>query len=195
MKLVWKYGRLSFISFLKSSIPLATSIIHTKISVPFHSISCPGFRFYIIITIVTFTPTVVARLKIRKRHDFEKIASAFGSFSTLSLPSSLPLPTSFIKALPLPRKIHCFRFHIPDTKLLQIRIIKTNFILIWINLIRYIAIKIWAFLAAFCWNLILYSYTYSKITSTTWYFTILVNTFSLFFFAFWALTTRISFLS
>ena len=32
-----------------------------------HSIPWPGCRFYIVIIIATFTPAVVARLKIRKR--------------------------------------------------------------------------------------------------------------------------------
>ena len=38
MELAWKYGILSSILFLKSSIPfhLASSIFHTEISVPFH---------------------------------------------------------------------------------------------------------------------------------------------------------------
>ena len=83
----------------------------------FHSITCPGCRFYIIIIIiVTFYPYGCSQVKNPEAPDFEKIASASGSFSTLSLPSSLPLPTSFIKVLPLPRKInrfHRFRFQLP----------------------------------------------------------------------------------
>ena len=45
--------------------------------------------------------------------DFEKIASASGSFSTLWLPSSLPLPTSFIKVLPLPQNFNRFQLPLP----------------------------------------------------------------------------------
>ena len=91
---------------------LASSIFHTEISVPFHfpfhSIPCPGCRFYIIIIIVTIYPNGCSQVKNPEAPDFEKIASASGSFSTLSLPSSLPLPTSFIKVLPLPQKINRF---------------------------------------------------------------------------------------
>ena len=85
---------------------------------PFHSILCPGCRFYIIIIIVTFYPNGCSQVENPEAPDFEKIASASGFFSTVSLSSSLPLPTSFIKVLPLPlpQKInhfHRFRFHIP----------------------------------------------------------------------------------
>ena len=73
----------------------------------FHSIPCPGCRFYIIIVIVTFYPNGCSQVENPEAPDFEKIASASGSFLTLSL----PLPTSFIKVLPLPQKINCF--HIP----------------------------------------------------------------------------------
>ena len=122
---VWK---LSSIPFLKSSIPfhtiLASSILHAEISVPFHfpfhSIPCPGCRFYNIIIIVPFYPNGGSRFENPEAPDFEKIASASSSFSTLLLPSSLP--TSFIKVFPL--RFHkklttstastsSFRFHIP----------------------------------------------------------------------------------
>ena len=73
---------------------------------PFHSIPCPGCRFYIII-IVTFYPNGCSQVENPEAPDFEKIASASGSFSTLSL----PLSTFFIKVLPLPQKFN--RFHIP----------------------------------------------------------------------------------
>ena len=84
---------------------LASSIFHTEISVPFHfpfhSIPCPGCLFYIIIIFsVIFHPNGCSQVENPEAPDFEKIASASGSFSTLSLPSSLP--TSFIKVLPLP---------------------------------------------------------------------------------------------
>ena len=67
----------------------------------------PNCRFYIIIIVVTFYPNGCSQFENPEAPDFEKIASASGSFSTLSLPSSLPLPTSFIKVLPLllPQKI------------------------------------------------------------------------------------------
>ena len=109
MKLVWKYGRLSSISFLKSSIPFHSGIFHIPYR-NFRSIPCPGCRFYIIIIIVTFYPNGCSQVENSEAPDFEKIASASGSFSTVSLPSSLPLPTSFIKVLPLPQKIN--RFHV-----------------------------------------------------------------------------------
>ena len=54
--------------------------------------------------IVTFYPNDCNQLENPEAPDFEKIASASSSFSTLSLPSSLPLPPSFIKVLPLPQK-------------------------------------------------------------------------------------------
>ena len=57
-------------------------------------------------------------LKIWKRLILNKNASASSSFSTFSPPSSLLLPTYFIKLLPLPQKLTAssFRFHIPDYK-------------------------------------------------------------------------------
>ena len=52
MELVWKYGRLSSISFLKSSIPFHSGIFHIPyrnfrfipFHFPFHSIPCSGFN-------------------------------------------------------------------------------------------------------------------------------------------------------
>ena len=113
MKLVWKYGRLSSISFLKYSIPfwyLPYSIPKFPFHSIFHSIPCPGCRFYIIIIIiVTFYPNGCSQVENPEAPDFEKIASASGSFSTLSL----PLPTSFIKVLLLPQKINRFQLPLP----------------------------------------------------------------------------------
>ena len=100
----------------------ASSIFHTKLFVSFHSIPCPGCRFNIII-IVTLYPNGCSQFQNPEAPDFEKIASAFSSFSTLSLPSLLSLPISFSKMLllPLPQKLTAFttssflfRFHIPD---------------------------------------------------------------------------------
>ena len=114
MELVWKYGRLFFIPFLKSSILFHSgifySIFHTEISISFHfpfqSIPCPGCRFFIIIIIVvTFYSNGCSQFENPEELDFEKIAFASSSFSTLSLPSSLPLPTTFIKVLPPPQKL------------------------------------------------------------------------------------------
>ena len=67
-----------------------------------------------IILIVTFYPNDCSQFENSEAIDFEKIASASSSFSTLSLLSSLPLPTSFIKVFPLPQKINRFHFHISD---------------------------------------------------------------------------------
>ena len=85
---------------------LASSIFHTEIFVPFHflfhSIPCPGCRFYINIIIVTFYPTVVARLKIWKRMILKKL---------------LPLPAPFqhfrcrVRFRFQPFSSECFRFH------------------------------------------------------------------------------------
>ena len=59
------------------------------------------------ITIVAFYPNNCSQFENPETPYLEKIASASSSFSTLSLPSSLPLLTSLIKALPLslPQKI------------------------------------------------------------------------------------------
>ena len=94
MNLLRKYGRLSSISFLKSSIPFHSGIFHIPYR-NFHTLPCPDFRIL---------PINIG------------ITSASSFFSTLSLPSWLPLPTSFIKVLPLPQKInrfHRFRFQLP----------------------------------------------------------------------------------
>ena len=124
MELGWKYGKLSSIPFLKSSISFHSGIFHypyrnfrsISFHFPFHSIPCPSCRFYIIIVSVTFYPDGCSQVENPEAPGFEKIASASGSFSTLPLPSSLPLPTFFIKVLPLPQKInrfHHFRFQLP----------------------------------------------------------------------------------
>ena len=52
MELVWKYGRLSSIPFLKSSIPFHSGIFHIPyrnfrsipFSIPFHTMPCPAYR-------------------------------------------------------------------------------------------------------------------------------------------------------
>ena len=107
--LVWIwYGRLSSIPFLKSSIPFHSAIFHIpyrNIHSIFHSIPCPGCRFFIIIIIATFYPNGCSQfrsLKIRKR---------------LILKKMLPLPAPFqrfrfrvrFRFQPLSSK--CFRFH------------------------------------------------------------------------------------
>ena len=95
---------------------LASFIFYTEVSFPFHfpfhSILCPGCRFFIII-IVTFYPNSCSLFENLEVPDLEKIASASNSFLTLSLPSSLPLPTFFIKVLPLPQKINRFQLPLP----------------------------------------------------------------------------------
>ena len=106
MKLGWKYGRLSFISFLKSSIPFHSGIFHIPYrnfrSIPFHTMPWFSILQYIVIIIVTFYPMVVARLKIRKRLILKKL---------------LPLPTPFqhlrfrVRFQPLSSKCFRFRFH------------------------------------------------------------------------------------
>ena len=108
---VWKIV-FHFILEIFNCIPFR----HLPYSIPkfpfhsiFHSIPCPGCRFYIIIIIATFYPDGCSQVENPEAPDFEKIASASGSFSTLSL----PLPTSFIKVLPLPQKINRFCFQLP----------------------------------------------------------------------------------
>ena len=81
MKLVWKYGRLSSISFLKSSIPFHSGIFHIPYrnfhSIPYHALVVNSI---LLLLLKHFTPTVVARLKIRKRLIMKKL---------------LPLPAPF----------------------------------------------------------------------------------------------------
>ena len=77
---------------------------------PFHSIPCRGCRFYIMIIIVAFYPNDCSQFQNPEATDFEKIASAFSSFSTLSVPSSLPLPTNFFhQSASASKKINCFQ--------------------------------------------------------------------------------------
>ena len=74
-------------------------------------------RFCIITIIVIFYPNGCCQFKNPEASDSEEIASTSSSFSTLTLPSSFPLLTSFIKVLALSAKInrfHRFRFAIPD---------------------------------------------------------------------------------
>jgi len=58
-----------------------------------------------------FIPKIVAGLE--EAPCFMKNASASGSSKSQKLSSSLPLPASFFKVLPLPHKFNRFRFHIP----------------------------------------------------------------------------------
>ena len=83
-------------------------------SIPFHTIPWLSILYYYCY-ILPQRLEPVSDFANLEAPDFEKIASASSSFSTLSLPSLLPLPTSSVKVLliPLPQKINCFRFHIP----------------------------------------------------------------------------------
>jgi len=62
----------------------------------------------------------VARLEEAEAPCFMKNASASSSSKSQMLPSSLPLPASFFKVIPLPQKFNRFRFqfrfhlNIPD---------------------------------------------------------------------------------
>ena len=88
MKLVWKYGRLSFILFLKSSIPFHSGIFHIPYrnfrSIPFyfliHSIPYHTMPWLSMLLLQHFITSVVAWLKIRKRLILKKL---------------LPLPAPF----------------------------------------------------------------------------------------------------
>ena len=119
MELVWKYGRWSSIPVLKSSISFHSGIFHIPYrnfrSIPFHTKRWWSILYYYWL-LLHFTANGCSQFENLEALNFEEIASASSSFSTLSLPSSLLLPTSFIKVLPLPQKInrfHRFRFQLP----------------------------------------------------------------------------------
>ena len=98
MELVWKYGRLSSIPFLKSSIPVLCGIFHRPyqnfrsipFSIPYHALVVDSI---LLLLLLHFAPTVVAKLKIRKRLILKKLlcfqllfktfASEFASASNL----------------------------------------------------------------------------------------------------------------
>ena len=109
MELVWKHGRLSSIPFFKSSTPFHSGIFHIPyrnfssipFSVPFHTMPWLSILYYYYYC-NTFYANGCSQNENPEAPDFEKIGSASSSFSILSLPSSLPLPTSIIKV---------FRFH------------------------------------------------------------------------------------
>ena len=112
MKLVWKCGRLSSISFLKSSIPFHSGIFH----IPYRNFRSIPFS-------ISYHATGCSQIENPEAPDFEKIASASGSFSTLSL----PLPTSFIKVLSLPQKINRFQLPLPHPCMHVLRLNFTGF--------------------------------------------------------------------
>jgi len=56
-----------------------------------------------------FIPKIAARLEEAEAPRFKKNASASGSSKSQMLASSLPLPASFFKVLPLPQKFNRFR--------------------------------------------------------------------------------------
>ena len=104
MELVWKNGRLSFILYLKSSIPFHSGIFHIPYrnfcSIPYHAVVVNSIL--LLLLLLHFTPTVLGSLKIRKRLILKKL---------------LPLPAPFqhfrfrvcFRFQPLSSK--CFRFH------------------------------------------------------------------------------------
>ena len=100
MELIWKIDFYSILEIFHS-IPY-WHLSHPTPKFPFHSIPCPGCRFYIVIITVTFNPTVVARLKTRKRLILKKL---------------LPLPAPFqhfrfrVRFHFQPLSSKCFRFH------------------------------------------------------------------------------------
>ena len=79
---------------------------------PFHTKPWLSILYYYWL-LLHFNPNGCSQFENPEALNFEEIASAYSSFSTLLLPSSLPLPTSFIKVLPLPQKINRFRFQLP----------------------------------------------------------------------------------
>ena len=125
MDLVWKYGRLSSIPFLKSSIHfiLASSISKFPFHSIFHFIPSPCCRFYIIIIIVTFYLNGCSRFENPEAPDFEKFASASSSFSALSLPNRFRFQPLLSKCFRFHKKLTAstasassFRFHIPGLR-------------------------------------------------------------------------------
>ena len=73
-------------SVYNQSTAISRQILPVDIEVEYffdNSIPCPGCRFYIIIIIVTFYPSGCCQVENPEAPDFEKIASASGSFSTL----------------------------------------------------------------------------------------------------------------
>ena len=97
----------------------------TKVEI-LHTMLCT-YRNNIII--VTFYPNGCSQFENPEAPDFEKSASASSSYSTLLLPSFLPLSTSFIKVLPLPPKINhfCFQLTLPYPWLLYIALFRYFF--------------------------------------------------------------------
>ena len=108
MKLIWKYGRLSSNSFLKYSIPFYFGVFHIPYRnfrfIPFHFSfhSMPWLSILHYYYYCKFYFNEYSQVENPEAPDFEKIVSASGFFSTLSLPSSLPLPTSLMEVLLLP---------------------------------------------------------------------------------------------
>ena len=97
------------------NLPFHSGIFHIPQqnfrSIPFHTVPWLSILYYYYDC--NILPNSCSQVENLEARDFEKIASASGSFSTLSLPSSLPLPTSFIKVLPLPRKFNRFQLPLP----------------------------------------------------------------------------------
>jgi len=60
-----------------------------------------------------FIPQNVARLEEAEAPCFMKNSSASTSSNSQMLPSSLSIPASFFKVLPLPQKFNRFRFQLP----------------------------------------------------------------------------------
>ena len=92
MELVWKCGRLSSISFY-------SGIFHIPYRnfrfIPYHALVVNSI---LLLLLLHFTPTVLARLKIRKRLTLKKL-----------LP--LPAPLQHFRFRFQPLSLKCFRFH------------------------------------------------------------------------------------
>ena len=105
MKLVWKYGRLSSISFLRSSIAFHSGIFHIPYQnfrsipffIPYHALVVD---FILLLLLQHFIPTVVARLKIRKRLILNKLLPLLAYFQHFCF-----------RFQPLSSKCFHFRFH------------------------------------------------------------------------------------
>ena len=105
--------------FHSLNLPFHSGIFHIPyrnfrsipFSIPFHTMPWLSILYYYYYC--NILPNGCSQIENPEVLDFEKIASASSSFSTLSLPSSLSLPTSFIKVLPLPQKFNRFQLPLP----------------------------------------------------------------------------------
>ena len=122
MDLVWKYGRLCSIPFLKFSIPIHSGIFHISYqnfrSIPFyfpyHALVVDSV---LLLLLLHFTPTIVASLKIRKRLILKKLFPLPAPFQhfrfEIASASNLFHQSASSSASTKNNRFYRFRFHIP----------------------------------------------------------------------------------